>query len=67
MMAMDVDLRQVLTSSVGVRDVEWKLKLYFERVFASFFIIKGPSSWSQDFGSSVTNTYLRSLIHFRPF
>ena len=43
MMAMDVDLRQVLMSSVGVRDVEWKLKLYFERVFASFFIIKGPS------------------------
>ena len=32
MMAKDVDLRQVLTSSVGVRDVEWKLKLYFERV-----------------------------------
>ena len=32
MMVMDVDSRQVLMSSVGVRNEEWKLKLYFERV-----------------------------------
>ena len=31
-MVMDVDSKQVLMSSVGVRDEEWKLKLYLERV-----------------------------------
>ena len=36
MMVMDVDLRQVLMSSVGVRDEEWKLKLYFEPVSLHF-------------------------------
>ena len=67
MMIMDVDSKRVCwqTSIVLFRNEEVGIATIIWACFNLCPIIKGPSYWFLDFGSSTTNTYLRSMIHFQ--
>ena len=67
MMIMDVDSKWVCwqTSIVLFRNKEVGIATIIGVCFNPHLIIKGPSYWFLDFGSSATNTYLWSMIHFQ--